>query len=108
MTDNFEEIIQELKTEIYIALFGHNFVNVERLVPADDSKVTKILTRALRQQRRQDAEEFEKMIGKDQQEPSPDEFFVVDGLDHFAIAKGRNVLRAQLRKQLETWRGGEK
>lgn len=45
-------------------------------------------------------EEFEKIIGKDEYLPTPDDFIITNGLNHFAIAKSRNILREDLRKSL--------
>ena len=47
MTDTINKIIKELKKKIYIAIFGENFINVEKLVPAEDKEVEELITSAL-------------------------------------------------------------
>lgn len=37
------------------------------------------------------------IIGEDEYEPKPSDFIVTEGLNHFAIAKGRNILKKELR-----------
>jgi len=38
-----EEVLKT-KKKIYIAMFGDNFVNVDKLVPAEDKEVERLLT----------------------------------------------------------------
>jgi hypothetical protein len=53
--------MQKTKKEIYITMFGSNFVNVEKLVPAEDKKVEKILLEALTQREDEIRKEIEGM-----------------------------------------------
>ena len=47
MTDIINKIIKETKKKIYIAMFGVNFVEVEKIIPAEDKEVEKLLTLSL-------------------------------------------------------------
>lgn len=38
-----QSVLKKTKEKIYVALFGDNFVHVEKLVPGDDKKVDRIL-----------------------------------------------------------------
>ena len=91
--------MQKIKKEIYIAMFGSNFVNVEKLVPAEDKKVEKILAQALTQREDEIRKEIEGIIGED--EPEKTNMLRSTGSPIiWDLALFRNQLRAEQRAVL--------
>jgi len=99
MKDNFEEIIKEFRDKFEDGLWS----DADSLAINYRVDVEQFILHALKQQRKKDAEEFERMIGEDE------EYFTCtcgykEGACRHDRKDIRNDLREELRNQLEEWK----